>query len=406
MPSRTEILAAASAALLAFAIASFAQERQYQVDLSYRVPGNGPAPNFSPKGTQVPLKNVPDGFPLPEGAALPAKTGLIKVGPGEASWIPVLAASDGLHPKDLCRIYLDRNRNGDYFDDGPFASGVPVLREKSGAWWTSISGIELPVLYGSGRGGAVEPYQVDAWLIRDGEAPPAVLRYTRRSWRSGRVRVGDVEALVAMLDGDNDALYTKGDDWSALSALPPEAAEHLLSHEEARSTDRLMFLEAGGREIVLEFRSVTPDGRRLEFAAVDRPVTKAQDRAGDDILADERGRPRAVTPFVFGHDLAAAKNEAARTGKRIIIDFETTWCGPCKMMDEWIWTDAEVAAALRSGYVGVKLDGDIEKSAVQDLAVGAYPTVVVLSAKGRELGRFVGYKSSKDVMAFLSSTGK
>ena len=65
-----------------------------------------------------------------------------------------------------------------------------------------------------------------------------------------------------------------------------------------------------------------------------------------------------------------------------------------------------LAAALRSGYVGVKLDGDIEKSAVQDLAVGAYPTVVVLSAKGRELGRFVCYKSSKDVMAFLSSTGK
>ena len=43
-----------------------------------------------------------------------------------------------------------------------------------------------------------------------------------------------------------------------------------------------------------------------------------------------------------------------------------------------------MAAALRSGYVGVKLDGDIEKSAVQDLAGGAYPTVVVLSAKGRD----------------------
>ncbi len=382
------------------------RDRLYQVELSYQVPGNGPAPNFSPKGTQVPLKNVPDGFRLPEGAALPAKTGLIKVGPGESSWIPVLAASDGLHPKDLCRIYLDRNRNGDFTDDGAFATGVPALREKTGAWWTSVSGIELPVLYGSGRGDAVEPYQVDVWLVRDGEAPPAVLRYSRRSWRSGRVRVGDAEAMAAMLDGDNDALYTKDDDWSALSASTPEAAKRLLSHEEVRPTDRLMFLETGGREIVLEFRSVTPDGRRLEFVAVDRPLTKAQDRAGDDTLADERGRPRAVTPFAWGHNLAAAKDEAARIEKLIIIDFETTWCGPCKTMDEWTWTDAEVAAALRSGYIGVKLDGDVEKSVVRDLAVRAYPTVVVLDGKGRELGRFVGYKSSKDVMAFLASTGK
>jgi thiol-disulfide isomerase/thioredoxin len=212
-----------------------------------------------------------------------------------------------------------------------------------------------------------------------------------------------VEALVVMLDGDNDAVYTKDDDWSALSASTPEAARRLLSHEEARSTDRLMFLEAGGREIVLEFRSVTPDGRLLEFAAVDRPVTKSQDRAGDDILAEERGRPRAETPFAWGRDLATAKAEAAGTGKRIIIDFETDWCGPCKIMDEWTWTDAEVAASLRSGYVGVKLDGDVEKSVVRELSVGAYPTVVVLDSKGEELGRFVGYQSSKDVMAFLAS---
>jgi len=405
MPIRMKAISATAATLLLLAaIAANAQDRLVRVDLSYQAPGNGPAPNFSPKGTQVPLADVPAGFPLPPGAVRPAKTGLIKVGPGESSWTPVLASSDGDHPRDLCRIFLDRNRNGDFSDDGPFVTAVPSLREKTGAWWSSLSNIELSIPYGQRpRGGIVEPCQVGIWLVREGEVPPAVLRYSVSSWRSGRVRVGDVEALVAMMDGDNDAVFTKDDTWSVLSASAPEAAKKILSYDEARSTDRLMFLEAGRLELVLEFRSVTPDGRRLEFAVVDRPVTKAQDRAGDDVLAEERNRPRAATPFTWGHDMTAAKSQAERSGKKIIVDFETTWCGPCKMMDEWIWTDAEVAGTLRSGYVGVKLDGDVEKSHVRALAVAAYPTVIVLDPSGKELKRFVGYKSSKDVRAFLDS---
>jgi hypothetical protein len=31
-------------------------------------------------------------------------------------------------------------------------------------------------------------------------------------------------------------------------------------------------------------------------------------------------------------------------------------------MDEWVWNDAEVAAGLRAGFVGVKIDADLEGS--------------------------------------------
>ena len=43
-------------------------ERLVRVDLSYQAPGSGPRPNFSPKGTQVPLADSPPSEPLPRDA--------------------------------------------------------------------------------------------------------------------------------------------------------------------------------------------------------------------------------------------------------------------------------------------------------------------------------------------------
>lgn len=379
------------------------QDRTFRVDLAYKAPGNGPAPNFSPKGTQVPLIDLADSATIPPDAMRPARSGTIKIGPNSGSWIRVLATAASEHPKDLCRIYLDHNRDGDFTNDGPALTATPSLNEKTRAWWSSLSRVELSIPYGPGPlGDIVERYMVNIWLVREGEEAPGILRYSVSSWRSGVVKTEGVDALLAVMDGNNDALFTKEDTWSALAAAEPEAAKRVLSFNEARSTNRLMFLAGGSKELILEFRSVSPDGRWLTFAVVDRPVTKILDRAGDDVVAAERSRPRAKMPFAWGHDLEAALAQAKPTGRKVIVDFETTWCGPCKSMDEWIWTDAEVAALLKAGFVGVKLDGDVEKALVKRFEIGGYPTVVVLDPTGKETGRFLGYRSSKEVMDFLN----
>jgi thiol:disulfide interchange protein len=119
------------------------------------------------------------------------------------------------------------------------------------------------------------------------------------------------------------------------------------------------------------------------------------------MLKDERGRPRATTSFPWGNSLDAALAQAKSSGKKVLIDFETTWCGPCHSMDEWIWTDAEVAGALNGGFVGVKLDGDIEKALVKRFTVVGYPTMVVLDPSGKETMRMVGYQSSKEILEKL-----
>lgn len=379
-----------------------AQSGIITVPLTYNAPGAGPKPNFSPKGTQVTLIAVPENQPLPKGAVRPAKRGLLQVGPARDSWIPVLATASSAFPADLNQLYVDRNRNGNFSDDGPAAVATPAQNAKTKAWWSSFNAIELRVRFPEPE--RTEPYIVNFWIVREDAAPaPDVIRYSRGSWRSGAVTVNGVQALVAAMDGNNDANYGPGDSWSVVQASMKDAASAVLSIKEARDTSRLMFLERpGAKDIVLEFKSFKKDGSAIQFAVVDRPVTKAEDRLPDDMLADERPRPRTKAAFAWAHDLDSAVKQARASGKRVIIDFETTWCGPCKTMDEWIWTDAEVAAALHAGYVGVKLDGDIEKAHVKRFEVTGYPTMVILDpATDKVVKKVSGYQSSVQVLTFI-----
>ena len=163
-----------------------------------------------------------------------------------------------------------------------------------------------------------------------------------------------------------------------------------------------MFLQReSGSELVLEFRGLTPDGRSLTFAVVDRAVTKTQDRAPDDTLLAERSRPRTSQPFHWiDGNLEQGIEQAKTSGRRLIVDFWTSWCGPCHSLDEWIWTDAEVADLLNAGYVGVKLDGDLEKDLVARFHVTGYPTIVVLDSTRKEIRR-VNYLTSREMLTVL-----
>ena len=50
------------------------------------------------------------------------------------------------------------------------------------------------------------------------------------------------------------------------------------------------------------------------------------------------------------------KSEAKKQNKLIFIDIYTTWCGPCKVMSEKVFTDAQVGGKFNETFINYKID--------------------------------------------------
>lgn len=87
--------------------------------------------------------------------------------------------------------------------------------------------------------------------------------------------------------------------------------------------------------------------------------------------------------------------KAKKQDKLVMIDFYTTWCGPCKMLDKNTWSDKKVRAWLDKHAICLKVDAEADRKLAAKFAVTAYPTVIFVKPDGSVLDRFVGYLDPK-----------
>jgi thioredoxin-related protein len=138
------------------------------------------------------------------------------------------------------------------------------------------------------------------------------------------------------------------------------------------------------------------------------------------LLVLETGTPAALAggknePRWSSFDQGLA--DASRTGKKILVDVYTTWCGWCKKMDADTYSNANVSSYLQSHFVLVKLNAESlnqltyrgEKYSEQDFArafgVNGYPTILFLKPNGDPITKYPGYANAEtfhDVASYIA----
>jgi thiol-disulfide isomerase/thioredoxin len=95
------------------------------------------------------------------------------------------------------------------------------------------------------------------------------------------------------------------------------------------------------------------------------------------------------TKLSFEQARVLAKDE----NKKILIDFYADWCLPCKELDKNIFQDSVMSKYINERYISLKInaESDYGKKIASELSLPeAYPTVILLTAEGKEIDRIVG----------------
>jgi len=110
----------------------------------------------------------------------------------------------------------------------------------------------------------------------------------------------------------------------------------------------------------------------------------------------------------YSSDTIGMQN-AAETGRPVLIDFYAEWCAACKELDEKTWSKSSVQKELEK-YVPVKLDmtdnNDTIKALQKKYKIIGMPTVLIISPEGKELYRFEGFKGPDEVLNILKKYTK
>ncbi len=345
-------------------------------------------PRYSPGGTRLDL--APISMPGLEGYDHLESTIRLAddLTEGQGQRLAIARSREG-GPYD--RLWIDRDHDGSLSNETPVGCRPHLNREK---WWSTF-GTSVQVTQTIDGIPFREEYPLNFWVAVDREDErPAQILFSRRGFLTGRVQIDGQDYDIVLSDANNDALYGFGDFWDiqpVIGASPPKLPRRVGD-----------FNWVNQHAFMLELADST--GRRGWLVRHDPGITREEDEANRDRFHEDRMAPKATHPVAFRKDVDQAMAEARVEKARYYLDFETSWCGYCKQMDQFVYTAQAVVDATRD-IVCIKVDGDERRDLVERFGVRGYPTGILFGPDGTELARFSGYRSVAQMTAFFGGAG-
>jgi len=341
---------------------------------------------WSPKGEKLILEATDKGL------VTELKLGLEEVAP------IAMRLSKQNNSDQYNQLELDINRDGKFEESGDTVLLCDV-NERRGKFWSSFSCVvTVPFAKNAFQKDVENPYALSFWYVEDPDEEVAeqVIRFSRRGWMQGKAdtKFGPINILIT--ESEMDGVFNRSDAWAI---APDSSARDLYSSKLSKSLDTHNWF--GNQAFGVD--SVLASGRIIWIKPVDPQITREEEETQADWLAPDRAAKRSGEKVKFLHDYKYAMELAESRKQAILLDFETTWCGPCKLMDQWVYTADKIVSATKN-MVCVKIDGDESKDLVKKYKVSGFPTLIILKSDGTESKRASGYQSVANTLQLCNSS--